>query len=252
MPWPGEGPTEPRRRAALGALMFLPPVPSAVTGGKIERRSVAGISQGSGRSSSGTVVMGPCAGAPADAAPRNSLAEAAAGGSTLGDGGVGDLVVEAVDKLNKGCGGGAGPKNSCEVAVDVGAAFRGNCVTRHVVAGTWGGAFITGRRVGITASASLGTGGGTFLGVVGVELIAKSGGATPTVDAGVWAPDGIVDPPPTPPATGQSSAPPLPPPPPQQSPAGPGWLSSSNRSNLPPGPPKGGQRQAPSRCVVPP
>ena len=68
------------------------------------------------------------------------------------------------------------------------------------MAGTWEGAFITGRRAGIAASASLGTGGGAFLGVV-VELMAKSGGATPTVDAGVWAPDGIVDPPPTPPAT---------------------------------------------------
>ena len=56
-----------------------------------------------------------------------------------------------------------------------------------------------GRR-GVVSSSS-GTGGGAFLGVVGAELCAKSGGATPTVEAGVCAPDGIVDPPPTPPPT---------------------------------------------------
>ena len=84
----------------------------------------------------------------------------------------------------------------------MGAAFRGSWssgVTRHVVAGTWGGAFMMGRR-GVVSSSS-GTGGGAFFGVVGAELYAKSGGATPTVDAGVCVPDGIVDPPPTPPPT---------------------------------------------------
>ena len=88
--WPGEGPTEPRRRAALGAL-------------------VPGCSHGSGRSSSGTVIIG--LGTPADAAPKNSLADAAVDGVALGDGGVGDLVVEA-ERLKKGRGGGAGPKKS--------------------------------------------------------------------------------------------------------------------------------------------
>ena len=61
-----------------------------------------------------------CLSAAASRAPPRALAdppEAAAGGSTLGDGGVGDLVVEAVDRLKKGRGGGAGPKKSCADAV---------------------------------------------------------------------------------------------------------------------------------------
>ena len=79
--------------------------------------------------------MGPVAGMPADAAPRNSLAEAAVGGSTLGDGGVGDLVVEAVVKLKKGLGGGAGPKNSCAVVAGTTGVSKKVSATTVVTAG---------------------------------------------------------------------------------------------------------------------
>lgn len=88
-----------------------------------------------------------------------------------------------------------------------GAAFRGrSCkgATRHAVEGTAGGAFLGGRRSSASSSTSVGTGGGAFLGVGGTEHIPRSGiafVATPAVDAGVWAPDGTVDPPPTPPPT---------------------------------------------------
>ena len=100
--------------------MFLPPVSSVVIGGKLDRRS-----------SSGTVVMGPGAEALVDAAPRASLAEAAA---VLGDGGVGDRVVEA-DRLKKGLGGGAGPKNSCADVVGSKGVSRKVSATTVVTAG---------------------------------------------------------------------------------------------------------------------
>ena len=55
---------------------------------------------------------------PRDARRRRPrvLADAAVDGVALGDGGVGDLVVEA-ERLKKGRGGGAGPKKSCADAV---------------------------------------------------------------------------------------------------------------------------------------